>query len=80
MENRLSLYTDIFISHRDIFIRDGLTVQIRISLTKKWYLYYTVFYLCEKGGRLQSIVISFISNPVRFFVPHRDWGFGFVRA
>ena len=23
MENRLSLYTDILISHRDIFIRDG---------------------------------------------------------
>jgi len=35
MENRLSLYTDILISYGDIFIRDGLTVQIQISLTKK---------------------------------------------
>jgi len=50
MENRLSLNIDILISHRDIFIRDGLTVQIQTSLTKKTYLYYTVFYLCEKGG------------------------------
>jgi len=50
MENRLSLYTDIVISHRDIFIRDGLTVKKQTSSTKKLYLYYTVFYLCEKGG------------------------------